>query len=618
MTLYPRVVEATLMAEEDTLEVTRLLHNHQRLNRGLDKAAKEAVNAHAQLIVRDLKRGVLPPHQIASLHLLSYFKDTQKYDSGVEFWNWLVRQDASHADARTYGAAIELLAFSGEPLEDLEVLYAQAMKLFPGDFSEYHLSPGAIVPDRRQPTIISGVRMSLLQGILTARLLHGDWRNAYLALDTALRLYPTQLPPRIYELFLYERPLSEGYKVFMVACRAGNVPKGTLLTLVLDGLSGLQSPKLDASINVTLAIAMLDAFRAFVGTAGRVEVIHLNALIRGLLGGLYNAMEHDGLDLATVSGIEQLKEAFQELGIATTTATFNTMISMGGKLKRPDVVVTASKQLVEYGLQPNAVTYRTLLNTGGDLDDLPLIESSWTRLEEASNSSATVSLDLRDWQALARACRKSGHNTYLEDQVAKYGVSTSPSIQAVIRREMGRPSNAAIPKSPAATFTPANVPIFAETISALLAQLQTPALHNFHTSPLPMGPLSSSPSDESTRVLYDALTTDPYSPAPPSSTDRKEPRSPTGFPLADLRFENWRSVNELLALAERNTRAMDDIVDEALSRGEAVGRRGKGARGDSRPAAEIWGEEGNPQETEGWEEKALRLRGLARPTGPQV
>ena len=643
MAIYPRVVAAGVMTHDDVRELTQLLHSHQRIHASLDQAAKEALFAHAKTIVFDLRRRALPPHQVASLHLLSYFKETQRYDAGVKFWNWLVRQDASHADARTYGAGIELLAYCGQPLRDLEVLYTRAIALFPGDFSAYHLSPGAIVPDRGRPTMISGVRMSLLQGILTARLLHGDWRNAYLALDTALRLYPTQLPPRIHELFLFERPISEGYKVFMVACRGGNVPRGALLTHLVDRLSEIQSSAWDLTTNAALAVAMINAARAFVGTGGRCEIFHLNALVNGLLGVLYNVEAGSKAEIAVWESVRNVEMAFNTRGVQRNTATYNTIISMGSKLGRPDVVAAVVGELEEQQLPQNAITARTLVAAGGSLQDEQLIRDGWSRLAQLE-----ASLGPRDWQVLARACRKTGDMAFLEEQVSRHGAASSPAVQAIVARETAHAAKTTTKPSPRVSSSPSeSLGGLKKAVGALVSQLRSPMLNDFSISPIPMGPLSwpsqrADGEEQAEEALYNRLTTDPHAAATPDSAARDSltnpPLASTGVTLSNLRFENWRAVNELLTLAERNAAIEGAAVDAALKAGDRApwraGRGGKArkdatggfeairavwvdgrapevaAAGDAAQADGPAAAEG-PRTDEGWEERSLRLRGIS-------
>ena len=640
MTLYPGLINAGLMGEHESRELTRLLLNSYRNNLPANQAAKEALHDHAETIVRDYRGNLLPPHPVASLHLLSYFKTAQKYDDGVEFWAWLKRQDERYADARTYGAAIELLACYGESLQNLEALYIQAMKRFPGDFVEYHLSPEAIVPDRTKPLQLSGASLSLLQGILTARLLHGDWRNAYLALDTSLRLYLDQVPGRVFELFVYERPLSEGYRVFLLACRSGNTPKSNLFTLLLDGLADLQSPASDTADNVATSAAMLNAFRAFVGAGGAPSVHHLNALTRGLLGMLYASPGLsecddgivDKLSDECMGAIRQLSEAFHKVGIAQSTATFNSIISMGGKLGRADLVEDASQSIIQSGLHPNKITYRALLNAGGYLKDTDLIEDSWSQLVQlamlASGNSDEPSFELRDWKALARACGRANHSAFARAQVSRFEKAMAESAFALVQRELDSDDgsdptcSATLPRK---TAEPEQISSLladlAAVVSASTAQMQSAQPHDFYETPLPRGPCPSPTPPASYRELYEALTSDStYPAAPPASAPVM--KTVTGFPLAELRFEAWATVNELLTEAERNSEQRAEAVRDALRAGKPMARS-SGKRKMSRLDRQLgvtWrqddkssSEEGSSESGEEWTDAVLRLRGLDRP-----
>ncbi|KAK5004288.1 hypothetical protein LTR28_009111 [Elasticomyces elasticus] len=51
------------------------------------------------------------------------------------------------------------------------------------------------------------------------------------------------------------------------------------------------------------------------------------------------------------------------------------------------------------------------------------------------------------------------------------------------------------------------------------------------------------------------------------------PQSSTGFPLDELRYENWKSINELLAEATRYDKAFQSAVDEAIAKGTKLPSR---------------------------------------------
>ncbi|KAI9835314.1 MAG: hypothetical protein M1819_002458 [Sarea resinae] len=579
-------------------ELARLINNCYR--NGRMEHDREVILGHAQTLVEDLRKRKIAAHPLASLHLISLFQQSKQYDLGLEFWDWLLKQDETYADARTYGAAIEFLAYYGTPLQDLEELYAYALKRFPGGFSAYHLSPEAILPDRSQQVTFSGTRLLLLQGILAARLVHGSWRDAYMALDTALRLYPTAVPARFFEMFLYERPLIEGYQVFLIACRSGNPPSAPLLTAMLSAFTDAQSLGGDLSHNSTIAKAMLNMMYAYLGAGGELNVIHLNIAVRGALA-LLPAARPDkdeanlhGVHRAMAEIISRLINAFSERGITPSSATFAAMINMGGKLRRGQVVKLGIDGLTRAGLEMDSVTHRVLLTAMGELQNAHLVEESWNALVEHSQGS-DEGLIKRDWMSLAQAARRAGNAAFVEEQLLEFEQFLHPGLGRTIKSELRPRDETPLletrQKSLQGTLTANDVlPLLAEldTQSEKLWDLaHTKTIANFYLSPISTA-LSTIGSTDTSSVhaipeeqqcaLYDELTTDPPSrhsshsqePTTEPEAAMPEPLSTTGYPLSALRYENWKSINAVLSEAEAHEEARQLAVDDALKAGKPM------------------------------------------------
>ncbi|KZF22358.1 hypothetical protein L228DRAFT_261536 [Xylona heveae TC161] len=711
MVLYPHAIKTKLLEGKDTRELARLVHNTYRSTRNLSKEQKEALAAQIETIVEDLKQERLPHDPIASLHIISYYKDSQQFDQGLDFWKWLLQQDESCADARTYGAAIELLAYQGVPLEVLEELYQYALKRFPGDYSEYHLAPDAILADRSQPIAMSGTRMSLLQGILTARILHGDWQGAYLGLDVALRLYPTQVPQRIFELFIYERPLSEAYKVFLMACRAGVVLKPNVLNVTLEGLGRAEELETTVQEKLSIISAMLNAVRAYAGAGGVPDGVHLGVIVRNLLSLMPPNTEmnfiDEGADAVPAENAENsatdidiliydllgsIMETFAQMGINPTIATFNSIISIGGDLKRQELIDLAIRALHSSELEPTAVTYRALVTAAGELQDEESVKDAWGLLEEAAllraekqavaagldeSNTPQPKLDKLDWKVLARACRRINDVAFVREQVEKGVFVLDGNVLALIERELGREDKKSANEaqshasqspqvsqvSQTQSDTKENVTdqtssgaqetmTIQERISAIDTQLSE--IHEIVLSgklldasnspfipmsldenecavfapesvlPTPNAPANAKFEDSKMREIYDKFTTDIQSlqygasssaasesdsycdsaDAENGSTaqgeeDAKvdEPKttaasqqlqglpqgqspihfSSTNYTLAELRYVNWVSINELLFDARLNEIVKQTAVDQAMKESKPF-ERGRDAK----------------------------------------
>ncbi|OCK78156.1 hypothetical protein K432DRAFT_357268 [Lepidopterella palustris CBS 459.81] len=620
MKLYPDLVEKSLLQSFDTLAIAKLLHSSYR-NYPIDKRHQDLDSKYlsfAETLIQDLRSRKLPPECAAHIHLISFFKISRQYDKGYNFWTWLVRQQDTYINAAVYGAAIEMLAYQGiAPLQELEEMYSQALKRFPGTFAEYHLSPDAIVVDKAQPTSIAGLPMSLLQGILTARLLHGEWRASYIALDTALRLYPTQVPARLLEMFALERPISESYTAFLMACRGGIVLKSNRLTGLLNRLKDAQFHR-SMEDKLTLLRGMVTAMHAYLGAGGTLSGYHLSSLITGFSGLLPSrlsvtpfgpeATEATGLIVSTT---RKVVAVLLQSCIQPSVSTFGSLIGLAGKAKIPALVEQTVKEMAAFKLEPDDVIHRITLSAAGDAEDAQLVESRWKSLVEFANTKGRP-LSASDWRCLAVAVKRTQHMEYLHEQIE--------TLSHTITDELKEKINAQLFKErilePAYTVDKIALAFHLEMILNQIQQLvelfKSGRILDFHLSPIPMflDPAHRAlGSVEDLRAVYDELNTDPLQPRPSPSNPTI---TATGIPFDELRFENWVSIHTLMDDAESVENEKRRLVDEAIAAGMPVPKQnydfGIFRRLTSDQNAEAHGTYTVPSKAE-LRERILKLRG---------
>lgn len=673
MTVYPSLISEGILTPHDSIELARLLHTYYRnyhrnkSSRVLqDKRVQETLLEYARTLVADVRRGSLPPHPVANVHLLGYFKESTNLDIGAAFWGWLTDQDANCTDARTYGAAIELLARYGMPLSKLEDLYHQALKRFPGDFSEYQLAPEAIVSDRGAPTTTAGSRMMLQQGIITARILHGDWRRAYLALDAALRLYPDQTPGRMLDVMATSRPLSEAYQIFMMECRSGNAVRNTLATQIVGNLADMTRNEHSISVNLTITLALLNALRAYVGAGGSLHEHFITPVLEGLQGPLRaldpastapEALRIEGFVSRAVKYLVALPS------VSKTLYTYTSLIRAISGTERPERLRWAIESLVstEPPLAPSSRLYVRLLYAAGRLPEPSLIRDSWLGLinvhasdeEYRREGHGRDGLQYRSWSTLAFACRETDQLEFFREQLALHGARLSSAEKETLRTEVGwgkmhrhqpTPNGSAEedlrPGSRASLLIDAIEQTFDATTAALELDAAGRVTHDFHAEPLPMAPdfLSlTQPSRARTyprayRQLYDKLTTDP-STTTTSTTSQATPddadfpdwkpsvlfKTSTCVPFDVLRFENWVVINRLLIEASRHEAQELEraALDRSVQKPPDVGKDWYGQekvlprkRGQTPIDFALYGITDMEEGGEEWRKEVLRLRGL--------
>ncbi|KAK4976602.1 hypothetical protein LTR66_010797 [Elasticomyces elasticus] len=606
----------------DLKAAAQILHNAYRRT-SIKAVAQGQFVAFADELVKDIRRHTLPASATANHHILGFYRDAREFEKGYEFWAWLVRQDESYVSPTIYGTAIELLATQGESLENLEELYIQALKRFPGSFNEYHLSPEAIVPDRTQPADIYGIPMLLLQGIMTARLLHGDVQNAYLALDTALRLCPTVVPTRFFEVFAEERPLFEGFKVFLLACRAGIATGEGRFKALLYKLREVH-PRAPFAQHVTAVRATFTAAYAYAGGGGQFKRSHLDELVIGLTGllahpcimQLQTSKRAEVVDII-LAMLRRTLEVFAKVGALPSMSSFNSIISnVAGKGRRWEAMPMALSDAAALGLKPTRVTERAIVTAAGELADQDLVAQSWSALVRMRESQGNT-MEYADWKVLANACRLAGNVEYIKLQKEEQAHALTPDITSAIDSFVEWAKNGDAPEElqHIATFEQATEEVrkIDKDLDFIGERLKVGLVLDFRKEPLPMS-LSGDRTDHSEltlpepelRALYDELSTDPAQQSlqhdtqvamssdslgtkedisaqsignkpqdvlAVSAPELPAPQSSTGFPLDELRYENWKSINELLAEATRHDKAFQSAVDEAIAKGTKLPSR---------------------------------------------
>lgn len=554
MELYPSVVATRAVDRIETRKIAQMLHYCMRSSASAGLARSDVL-PFIQQVIQDIQKGKLPPHPAAFVHFLGIYKERRMYEDGHALWQWLAQQDDQHLSQAVYGAAIELLAQGRQlRLPELENLYLDALQRFPGTFAQYHLSPGAIVPNRSQPTVIASLPITLLQGILTARILYNDWKNAYLALDTALRLYPAQLPSRFFDLFVLNRPLEEAYTVFLVACRAGVVLSPSHLTGLVAKIKKAMEDRDNLRDRVVLLRASANAMYAYLEAGGSMEPIITASFLTSfgsLLPDPTSGKDYEG-DVASlrnriVTFAHKCLSSLFQAGMTPSPNSFTALIHLAGRLRVPDLLRVSLQDIRTAQVDIGDVGLRTVLVSASQIGVKDLIEETWTRIAQNADAQGKQ-IDWRDWATLAKACRRAQHLEYFHTQLVEFEHAIHPQHREMI---VGMMDNEPRPSGkPLRDF---NVHDFDKHLAELDQQMknitaivmsgqrldirQTPFYMSLDPEKKPLA------SVDDLRKVYDEYTVDPHQPPadnPPAVL------SSIGIPLDELRFANWASILELM------------------------------------------------------------------------
>lgn len=572
-----------------------------------DAAIGEKLVPIAEELIEDIMKGALGPRPEAFAFLLNYFVATRSWETGLRFWKWLEDKEDHWINADVYGAAIQLHAAQDTSLEDLETLYQQGLSRFSDSFAAYHFSPGAIVPDREQKLTLPGLPLGLLYGIMSARLMRGDAQNAYLSLDSALRLRPVALESEFYIEYQRERPVPEAYTIFAMACKSGKVLPNSAYRALLASLRENADTK-DPRRFVLTVRAMLSATYLQLGGGGKLT---RNAITEIIIV-LTNMARIKGVAEMSHEDKMQLGEAIQELirktlELATrfssvpTIAAFNTIIfNIAGLGNAEKTITTAMQDVYALGLTSTSVTRRSILVAAGSAGDAELITKAWKWLVQARTKEGQTP-DTTDLHILVRACVLADYDSF-----AKETINNIPHLEEWRRTNCLERLEKRTDAPPKNTHGPADLQLLLSEIAKIKADLEVfdertsdaRGVQDFSAQHVPML-VFSPPKDvrlpeKEMRKLYDELTTDQAA-APAEAFDaanaHTQPNTQgelgtgngapevarwTNVPLSELRYESWKLITYLLAEADRHDKAYIRAVDAAIAKGERPPQRNYG------------------------------------------
>ncbi|KAH0089691.1 hypothetical protein KCU96_g8390, partial [Aureobasidium melanogenum] len=393
--------------------------------------------------------------------------------------------------------------------------------------------------------------------------------------------------------------LDEAYRVFMLACQAGATPGHDALKILLTRMRKVAA--LSPIRNAALLRAMIMACYAHNNSGAPLNNKSLNELVIAITVLLkdhaYTRMSSEQLRPITDAISALLSDLFGIWASANSPpgiASFNSMIaSLAGRGKRKDIIDNALEAMEHYNLKPNTVTFRSILAAAGEMDDHEGIRSAWTNLV-AERIEKGAALELVDWQNLLNAARRINDPDYLQQQLINFQHIASPHIldqmsTALQAQNFSRKLNPDKNDSKNDLITKEKTMRILELLKRDVEYLSNNAQlnRNFYTEPMSLSLLNRSSvytnvPDEHIRTVYDEMTTDSSTTLNifPSSTSEKTDieadaeageqtpaMGPTGYPLDELRYQNWKTINELLFDAKLHDKKYMDAVDEAIKFG---------------------------------------------------
>lgn len=547
--LYTYLRDQQVLTSDDTRLIAREL---VVIARGVDnfwgrdgydhspKQVTKDVLSRTHGLIRDLQDGLMPPNILASGYIIGVLRILDTLAELSKFWNWLVKKDKEWCDVQTFGLMIEALTYRGVALSVMEGMYKEAQRRF-----------------------YSGDRMCrsriLLQGIVTARLLNGDWRSAYEGYDLYLMIDPASASRRYIEsLFLYERPPKEAAIIFLIACRVGMPPASGLLRPLLLNLWN----------NYRDVCAMAHILAMYSGGGGKVTSsmmlrIWYAAFVSLSDGPLFELGKRfdEGYEFVFTQ-LRNLARAMQDKGIVISDEFWCSILNLAGDTQRRDFLKATLDVMTELRISPTRESLNAVVSSCGLVGDLESVVGYWKKHRAFRETNGD------DREVFVRALRTCGLSAESAESLASSKLRKTDALSAV-DEILASPNSSSIsfrsrvsthchiiPGHPTLTLPQLRDDI-AKAFSHLASTLRHKGdFYDFSSDPLfssipsklPAGTPPPAVSPQEREAYHLALAKLRGTAALPHQSDVSYE---TGYTAQHVHFENWRSINRALSEAEK-------------------------------------------------------------------
>jgi len=523
-----------LLTSEDVQLTTRELII-AALIRQKDSGVGEHLIDVAHTIIRDIQAGLLPSHYLVSGYLIGVLRISGTLEDLTRFWNWLVDRGGESCTVQTFGIMIEALAYRGAKLSIMEGMYKEAVRRF---YQRDHLPRSRV----------------LAQGILAARLLNGNWRGAYEIYDCYLRLHPESKSRKyIEELLMFERPPNEAAIIAIMSCRVGMPVVPRLMKIILLGIW----------INYRDVRSMLTVAAAYTGAKGKVNGSFIWRLLVSTMSSASDGplitlgkRYQEGYNFIHQQ-INAIMTAARSRGVLLTPAKWNSLIEVAGDLRRRDMLEAILRVMEDMEIELTDDHLISIGHTYSTIGDIKMVVKTWKVLKERFPESAQKKYLIRSLTTCGlgrRGAEKLWDSKMSSSDILK---ASDDALSNPARKAARLPLNPMI-SCPLVGNSKISLEEMREGIQKasekLLAALQNygepyefSADPDFSTIPskLPAGSPPPLVAREELESYYSTL-------ASLGTSKAGEVEESTGYTTEHLHFENWRSINQVLATAEDN------------------------------------------------------------------
>ncbi|KAF4554540.1 Hypothetical protein D9617_4g002950 [Elsinoe fawcettii] len=543
----------------------------------------ESVNF-LQLLVLDVQRGKLPPSPSANSIFLGLHLLLDLPDQAMSFWSWLARQGSEYLDQTVYARAVQLAVAQRRSMAEIEAIYEDYLRRFPGTYLEYHLSSNAVLGDA--DTIIAAeVPAQLLRSLIKAQLVHGQTSKAYLTLDTLLRLLPETARMGYFEDLIRDRPLSEAFILIHTASQYAQSSRNDLLNDVLDKMRPIG--QYETHLSLIMARATIRLLYVFLAASHSPSSQNFSRAILNILrltqlpafAALVSDVKRQVADLLFVT-IKQLLALCDHYGIQQTTSAMNHMLTAFGKNASHEIAVEYILQLKtdhNIAIHKSGSTATILLQTAGNIHDRAMLRQAWAELCQQRDDSLT----LGDWTLFAEAAMKCEYLRLFNAEAERLGMADRKSeilVHATARMDKAATVAAYGDAQSSASIMEATKVIHDDVacLGAILLRPDKSPPPSLDVPPyLAMSKGQGRTSAVSMQQFYtDLMSADGRAGVTKAEPDTKKENNKSLDPaqsraaIQEQRYRNWLLISELLVTADRydsQSRAQQKL---ARARGE--------------------------------------------------
>lgn len=523
-----------------------------------------------QTLDRDYRKGKLAAHGQFSSRLLEIYLNLRQFDEFKSFWNWLLYQKQEYRSLRTWATAMKGYFVEGASLSFLQDLMERALQESTVNFLAYRLSSNALAPNRSRLVSPVDGAVSMLTTIARCQIKTGQIRDGYLTLDSLCRFDPLALWSQLSTLLFASRPITETYRLYVMSLRCGLWPNHTAVSQLADGAKMWRQGPYELWFTES-HVARLKMEAAAIGVGKKPEARQLVDLFTRIDLLLTDALKsratsvHKHLPLI----LDTLNQGFVfARSVAHRPASLrpSMLLRSAGLMRSLELYELLTKNFPRSAFLHDAASCLNTLKGAGLIKDEEMVRDAWHALLQHGSLSET---GCRTMIYAARACDMV--NFALQEIIAYFNgrdVELIPSMKEAIKDCFAKPIEGILVESNRSATSDvvlSNSGIVLQHIRKYAVVMSERKLRNFFLDPMP-------DSLEGDRILaleetwlrvYDKLTRDPRERFRIREKDQKEKTNDknykgdrfmssgvtitsTGYRIDDLRYANWRCMNEVI------------------------------------------------------------------------